>query len=80
MANILDADSAYLKAKQRLADWQASFLARWMAPIDEVSLLVWWHSQPPAVLESMRATNPEAFAIVEAKVKLLEERSRPHAY
>jgi hypothetical protein len=69
MPNILDVDESFLHAKAQVTEWAEEFLAKWTEPIDEMRLLLWWVSQPPAIHEQLKAMAPEEHARLQARVE-----------
>jgi len=46
MANIRNAESAYLMASARYKDWLAQFLEEWNRPIADAAMIAAWEMMP----------------------------------
>lgn len=76
MKTILDVDSSAMTAQNQVQKWAEGFLQRYLAPLTEAQLVLWWGSQPPQVHEALRQLSPQAHADVEKKVKEITERTK----
>jgi hypothetical protein len=74
MPNILSVDSSFMKGNARVQEWAEKFLAKWTEPLDEVSLVLWWHSQPQEIHEQLAQMAPEEHARLEQKVNEIVKR------
>jgi len=72
MANIRNAESAYLMASARYKDWLAQFLEEWNRPIADAAMIAAWEMMPDEIKDQMREANPEAYDQVAERMKALK--------
>ena len=70
------AESAYLKARSRVARWFTNFQRIYYARVIEMELIMQWARLSPEMKAEMRNNNPAAYAEVEKKMTaLMKERN-----
>jgi hypothetical protein len=74
MANINDAENAYLMAQAQTQEWAAQFLAEWYGPLIDIAKLEMYSSLNPMVVAQLKQMNPDAWDKFEAEVQQIKDK------
>lgn len=73
MADVLQAESAYLRATARYKTWLEKFVNHWTQPYQDMMFIAWWEAIPEPFKKELEKANPEAFEQVQEQYELIKQ-------